>query len=239
MMIFPARKWHTLLPAVALAALMFRGESAQAAFSVSLNGTQVAVDGGLNDTNGNAGEITFDVLFDGWRVWFTGRTTFSTATAGSLQISELLVQRLAPGSSNSVFVEALETEMSSPIPVGPSILSTTLTRNVIGPLGTSGTVSLTSTATDRNGNTAAATTPTLTPNPPSQGSGEPSTAFFNRQTEFYTLGSAVTVNGLGVGKGVSITADVQVIHAPAPTAAVMLLSGLPFLAIVRRLGRAK
>jgi hypothetical protein len=244
MTIIHARKWCRLLPALALAALMFQGEKAQAAFSVSLNGTQVAVDGGLNDTNANADEIAFDVVFDGWRVRFTGRTSFSTAVAGSLQTSELLVERQSPGSPNGLIVDIFESAQLNPTAVGPATLSTTLTRNTIGALGTSGTVVLTSTATDLNGNTAVATTPTLTPNPPAQGSGTPATASFNRQTQQYSLRSVVIINGLGVNDGVAITTDalvtpgqvapVDVISAPAPAPAVMLLGAIPFLALVRR-----
>ncbi|MBY0459284.1 MAG: hypothetical protein K2V38_18295, partial [Gemmataceae bacterium] len=220
------RRW---LPALALAALVFHGR-AEAAFTVTINGTLVATDNGAGDSDPAAGVISFDnYRIGGWTINFTGRTTFSTATAGSLQGSRLLVTRDADGTGTLV-VAFQEDSLLVPNQVGPQTLSTTLTRNTIGALGTSGTVGLTSTATDRNGNTASVATANLTASPPAQGSGNPVTAPFNRQTPLYALGSTVTISGLAVGDGVQITTDALVVPAiavPAPAGALLMLSGLP------------
>jgi hypothetical protein len=201
---------------------------------VSINGSQVAADGGPNDADPAAGVIALDLTLDGWRVRLLAQTALSTDAAGRLRTSELLVERLDPGSPNALVIDIGESAFLTPAQSGPSLLSTTLTRDRIDGVRTSGRVGLTTTATDLAGNTATATAPTLTP---SESGGTPTTASFDRQTREYSLRSVITVRGLGVGHGVSVTADASVIPNPAPPAAVLALTGLPVLLLARRLRR--
>ncbi|VTR98896.1 unnamed protein product [Gemmata massiliana] len=226
--------------ALVCAALFTTSSSARAAFTVSINGTVVATDGGSGDTDAAAGVINYAGTVDGYMVQITVQTTLSSPTVGDVTTSQLLAVNESGTAPLSISLG--DSTLNTPAgALGNSTLFASFTRNLSAGFGTSGTTSMTSTAESASGGGTATTDPITFSG--ALGA-DAKTTGFNRTSDAYSLTTNVTVTGLNIGDAVVLTADSAVTGGrvsvvPAPAGAVMLLSGLPVLALWRRARRVR
>ena len=227
--------------ALACAVLFSTGGEARAGFSISVNGTLVATDNGFGDNNLTAGVIDYSNTFNGYQLEFNTRTTLSTPTIADITSSQLLIRNVSGTAPLTITIT--EDAFTAPVgALGASNLQSSFTRNLSAGLGTSGTTSMTSTATSASGG-GTATTSAITFSGP-LGADATSTTF-NRTSALYSLTTTVTVTGLLGNDAMQLTADsavsggqVPLSAVPVPGSVVMLLSGLPVLLFGRRRLRA-
>ncbi len=231
---------YVLVLTFACAALVSTGVPARAAFTVSINGTTVATDGSTGDTNAATGIIDYAGTVDGYMLQITVRTTLSSPTIGDVTTSQLLVANESGTAPLSISLG--DSTLNTPAgALGNSTLFASFTRNLSVAAGTSGTASMTSTAESASGGGTATTGPITFSG--SLGA-DAKTTGFNRTSDAYSLTTNVTVDGLKIGDAVVLTADSAVTGGsvsvvPAPAGAVMLLSGLPVLALWCRARRVR
>ncbi|VTR94029.1 unnamed protein product [Gemmata massiliana] len=226
--------------ALAWAAFFTANSSARAAFTININGTVVATDGGAGDTDAAAGAINYTGTVDGYMIQITTQTTLSSSTVGDVTTSQLLVVNESGTAPLSVTLG--DSTFNTPAgTLGNSTLFASFTRNLSAAATTSGTASMTSTAESASGGGTATTDPIAFSG--SLGA-DAKTTGFNRTSDVYSLFTNVAVDGLKIGDAVVLTADSavtggSVTPTPAPAGAVMLLSGLPVLALWRRAQRVR
>ncbi len=230
-----ARRFWLAAPVVCLALILPKAE-AQAAFTVSINGTVVATDNGAGDTDSTPGLIVYvnDLLGYNFRISTT--TNFSDPTIGDITSSEL---RVVNNSGTSDLTISIQEQFDRPaFLAGQGVLTQSFTRNRSATAGTSGTVSLQTTATSQSGGGTGSTS-AITFSTPLDAAA--SSGSFNRTSALYTLTQTITISGLNTTDAVLLTANSNVTNpVPAPAAAVLLLTAVPVLGLCRsRLFRKK
>jgi hypothetical protein len=209
---------------------------AQAAFTVSINGTLVATDNGVGDTNPDVGLIVYvnDLLGYNFRISTT--TNLSSPLVGDITSSEL---RVINNSGTSDLTITIQEQFDRPaFFAGQGVLKESFTRNLSATAGTSGVVSLQTTATSASGG-GTGTTSAITFS--SELGAAADSAGFNRTSALYTLTQTITISGLQTSDAVVLTANSNVTNpVPTPAAAVLLLTAVPVLGLCRsRLFRKK
>jgi len=209
---------------------------AQAAFTVSINGTLVATDNGPGDTSPDVGLIVYvnDLLGYNFRISTT--TNFSDPEKGDITTSEF---RVVNNTGVNDLTISIQEQFDRPtFASGQGVLTQSFTRNFSSTQGTSGTVSLQTTATSQSGG-GTGTTSAITFS--SALGADANTGSFNRTSALYTLTQTITISGLETSDGLQLTASSSVTNpVPAPAAAVLLLTAVPILGLCRsRLFRKK
>jgi hypothetical protein len=209
--------------------------SAEAAFTATINGTSI-VDNGAGDTDSRVGYIDFKGTVDGYQIELASSTS-NLSPIANLTTSQL---RVVNASGSVDLNVALSDTFSQPVGYrGTQNMLNTLTRNIVAGLNSSGVVS--STTTGNDGTNSGSTAPVvLTKLPTDSGFSEGS---FNRVNEDYTLLQSITISGLLVGNGVTITAASyssspanlpgNLLGTPAPPAFALLAGGLLTLGLAR------
>ena len=214
--------------------------AADAAFTISINGTVVATDGGAGDMNPTGHEVWFIGVIDGYELeimanTFTGGGASGGAGAG-IQTSQLQAVRTG-GGSMPLMITLSETFTQPAGTTGAYDLTSELSRDLVAGYETSGMVRMTTSAASLSGGGTGSTDEILL-SPPS-GSGSTDGTFGSTSQE-YTLTQTITVQGLGNDKAVLIRAESTargeglVLSAPGPSAPVLLLSGAGFFALIAR-----
>jgi hypothetical protein len=222
----------------ALACLFLVGflPSADAAFTVTINGTTIT-DNGPGDTDPTAGFIHYEAVISGYDIKLTSSTDNTHPTA-DLTTSQLrIVNTAAAGASTAALSVTLSQSFNAPPGyLGTQNMLNTLTRNIVAGLTTSGTVSSTTGGTSQSGGGSGTTAPTTLTGAVSSGM---STGSFNRTSDFYTLDQAISITGLVGQDAVTITASsfssspafLQIVPAPAGVA--LWASGVACLGLYR------
>lgn len=207
---------------------------ADAAFSVTINGTTVT-DNGAGDTDSAAGFISYQATIDGYQIRLTSSTDNSHPTA-DLTTSQLrIVNSASAGTQTGALLVTLSESFNAPPGyLGQQNMLNTLTRNVVAGIGTSGVVSSTTGGTSQSGGGAGTTdATTLTSNVDSG----MSFGSFNRTSDFYTLTQTINISGLLGSDAVTITASsfssspANLSIVPAPPAYGLLGAGVLTLGI--------
>ena len=218
---------------VACLMLGARVPSAEAAFSVSINGTQVAIDNSVGDADSSAGVIHYTGKIDGYQIRLTTSTEI-TANSSHLTTTELRVMNTASnGTLTGPLVITIQETFSQPIGFrGEMELTNTLTRNHVAGLDPTGTVSSTTTGLSIEGGGEGTTGGLVLTNAVDAGT---SYGLFNRTAEEYSLSHTITIDGLLGSRKVVVTAgsgatvagdDVELLTAPAPASLVLLAVGV-------------
>jgi len=216
----------------ALACLLVFGlvPNARAAFSVTINGTTVT-DNGPGDTNSSAGFINYSSTIDGYQIRVTSSTDNSHPTA-DLTTSQL---RIVNTGANGTITGPLVVTISESFNVPPNFrgqqsLTNTLTRNIVAGVGTSGTVSSTTSAASASGGGQGTSAPVTLTNAVDSGS---SVGSFSRTSDSYLLSQTINIDNLLGGNAVTITASsfstssgANLFTVPGPSSLVLLASGL-------------
>jgi hypothetical protein len=220
----------------ALACLFLVGflPSADAAFTVTINGTTTIADNdGTNDTDPTAGFIHYEGTVNGYHITLTSSTDNTHPTA-DLTTSQLRID--AGTVTGPLHVVLSESFNAPPGYLGTQNMLNTLTRNIVAGVGTSGTVSSTTAGTSQSGGGSGATGPvTLTGDVDSGMSG----GSFNRTSDFYTLDQAIDITDLAGGDSVTITASsfssspANLSLVPAPAGVALWASGVMVLGLYR------
>jgi hypothetical protein len=218
--------------ALTLFAVIGLQSAAQAAFSISVNGTVVATDGGPGDRNSSAGEIEFRGVVNGYD-FHIATSVFQSAGATGIDTAILQIVQVGGNGTLSIVISGTF-EAQGGVP-SASTLSSVLTRDVVAGHSTSGVGRLTTMATSASGSGSGSTDEiALSQN---EWFGTASGAFLRTSNE-YTLAQEFIINGLGRDKGVLLGGESRnLIHAPEPSSAALLLGGLGFLACAGRLRR--
>lgn len=222
----------------ALAFLLIGGfvPTADAAFSVTINGTTVT-DNGAGDTDPTAGFIHYEATISGYQIQLTSSTDNTHPTA-DLTTSQLrIVNSASAGTvSSPLLVTLTESFNAPPGYTGQQNMLNTLTRNIIAGVGTSGVVSSTTGGVSQSGGGQGVTdATTLTKNVDSG----MSFGSFNRTSDFYNLTQTINISGLLGQDGVTITASsfssspANLAIAPAPPALGLLAGGILSLGLYR------
>jgi hypothetical protein len=202
---------------------------AQAAFTVSINGTLVATDNGVGDTNPDVGLIVYvnDLLGYNFRISTT--TNLSSPLVGDITSSEL---RVINNSGTGDLTISIQEQFDRPaFLAGQGVLRESFTRNLSATAGTSGVVSLQTTATSASGGGTGVTSAITFS---SELGAEANSAGFNRTSALYTLTQTITISGLETTDAVVLTANSNVTNpVPTPAAAVLLLTAVPVLGLCR------
>jgi hypothetical protein len=234
-----ARRFWLAVPIACLGMVLGQSE-ARAAFTVSINGAVVATDNGAGDTDATPGLIVYvnDLLGYNFRVSST--TNLSAPDVGDITTSEL---RVINNSGTGDLTIVVQEQFDRPAFVaGSGIITQSFTRNLSATAGTSGTVSLQTTATSASGGGTGSTSPITFS---TELGAAANSSNFNRTSALYTLTQTITIGGLSTTDAVVLTANSNVTNpatnpVPAPPAAVLLLTALPVLGLCRsRLFRKK
>lgn len=222
----------------ALACLFLVGflPSADAAFSVTINGTTIT-DNGPGDTDMTTGFIHYEATISGYDIKLTSSTDNTHPTA-DLTTSQL---RIVNTASTGTLTGALHVTLSESFNAPPGYLGAqnmlnTLTRNIVAGLGTSGTVSSTTAGTSQSGGGSGTTGPTTLTAAVSSGL---STGSFNRTSDFYTLDQIIDITDLAGQDAVTITASsfssspANLSIVPAPAGVALWASGVMALGLYR------
>jgi len=211
--------------------------AADAAFSVTINGTTIT-DNGPGDSDSTAGFINWTTTIDGYQIRLTSSTDNTRPTA-DLTTSQLrIVNRTGTVPLTVTIVESFN---APPGYIGPQDMLNTLTRNLVAGLSTSGSVSSTTAGASVSGGGSGTTDPVTLTNAVDSGM---SFGSFNRTSDFYVLTQTINISGLVGsgnpdvdGNGVTITASSFSSSAgnlnvvPAPASVVLLASGIGFLGL--------
>jgi len=214
--------------------------SADAAFTVTINGTTVT-DNGPGDTDSQVGFIHYTATISGYQISLTSSTDNTHPTA-DLTTSQLRIVNFT--GTAPLVVTLTESFNAPPGYTGQQNMLNTLTRNQIAGLGNSGVVSSTTGGISQSGGgqgTTAATILTKTPVDSGMSFGS-----FNRTSDFYDLTQTITISGLlgsgdplKEGDGVTITASsfssspANLSIVPAPPALGLLAGGILTLGLYR------
>jgi hypothetical protein len=222
----------------ALACLFLVGflPSADAAFTVNINGTTVT-DNGPGDTDPTSGFIHYEATISGYHILLTSSTDNTHPTA-DLTTSQLRIDNTA---SAGTLTGALHVTLSQSFNAPPGYLGTqnmlnTLTRNIVAGVETSGTVSSTTAGTSQSGGGSGTTAPTTLTGDVDSGM---STGSFIRTSDFYTLDQIIDITGLVGQNSVDITASsfssspANLSIVPAPAGVGLWASGVMALGLYR------
>jgi hypothetical protein len=240
-MIDRSKRFRLGVARCALAFLLMFGvaPSADAAFTVSINGTTIT-DNGAGDTDSTAGFITYQNTIDGYQLRLSSSTDASRPTA-DLTTSQLRIVNTAStgATSGPLLVTLSETFSVPPGFRGEQALLNTLTRNIVAGLGTSGVVSSTTGAASESGGGSGTSAPTTLTNSVDSGVSDGS---FIRTSDGYLLTQTIDISGLLGGDGVTITASSfsfanggNLTVVPAPPAFALVAGGVLTLSLYRRL----
>jgi hypothetical protein len=234
-----ARRFWLAVPAACLAMMLSQAQ-AQAAFTVSINGTIVATDNGAGDSNPDVGLIEYINDLLGYNFRIATSTNFSSPDIGDITSSELRIVNNAGTSDLTISVQ--EQFVQPTFIAGSGIITQSFTRNLSSTGGTSGTVSLTTTATSASGG-GTGSAPTITFS--GMVGSDINNGSFNRTSALYTLTQTITINGLNMSDNVLLTANSNVTNpdvspVPTPGSLVLLLTAIPVIGLCRsRLLRRK
>jgi len=246
-MIDRSKRFRLGVARCALAFLLMFGvaPSADAAFTVTINGTTIT-DNGAGDTDPTAGFINYQNTIDGYQIRLNSSTDSSRPTA-DLTTSQLRIVNSASAGAvtGPLLVTLSETFAIPPGFRGQQDLMNTLTRNIVAGLGTSGVVSSTTGAASESGGGQGTTAPTTLTNSVDSGVSE---GTFTRTSDGYLLTQTIDISGLLGGDAVTITASSfsfasggNLTVVPAPPAFALLAGGVLTLGLYRRLrpGRSR
>jgi hypothetical protein len=222
----------------ALAFLLLFGfaPAADAAFTVTINGNSVT-DNGAGDTDPSAGFIVWTTTIDGYQIRLTSSTD-TTNPSADLTTSQLRIVNSASAGASTVplLVTITESFNIPPGGRGPQSILNTLTRNVVAGIGTSGTVSSTTSGTSESGGGGGTSDPVTLTNAVDSGI---SFGSFDRTSDFYLLSQTIQIDGLLGQGGVTITASSfspspgNLTLVPAPPALGLLAGGVLTLGLYR------
>jgi hypothetical protein len=233
--------------AFALAAFGAVTPSAEAAFTVTVNGVLVATDQGVGDQDADTGVIQFIDTVGSHQIRLTALT--DPGQPGGVTISELQVVASGNPGDTTGPLEITVSGTAGGSGSGGAGLRTSLTRNRAGGLGTSGTAGGFASATG-----VGATGPVLLSRPVDAGQAEgvfpvPGSEFELTQTVFVTdlrAGDGLTITAsaevFGTGDGVIAPPVIDpvpdrmadVANNPAPAGLVLVAAGLPVAGLFRR-----
>jgi hypothetical protein len=227
-----SKRWGAARCALAFLIVFGFAPYADAAFTVTINGTSIT-DNGPGDTDSSAGFIHFAGTISGYQIQLTSSTDNSHPTA-DLTTSQL---RIVNTTGTAPLVVTLTESFNQPLGyTGQQNMQNTLTRNQIAGLGNSGVVSSTTGGVSQSGGGQGTTAAVILTNTPDSGM---SFGSFNRTSDFYTLTQTITISGLlgsgnpaTEGDGVTITASsfssspANLSIVPAPPALALLAGGV-------------
>jgi len=208
--------------------------AADAAFTVTINGTTIT-DNGPGDTDSTAGFITWTTTIDGYQIRLSSSTDNTRPTA-DLTTSQLRIVNTASAGTitGPLHVTIVESFNAPPGYIGPQDMLNTLTRNLVAGLSTSGTISSTTAGASVSGGGSGTTDAVALTNSVDSGL---SFGSFDRTSDFYVLTQSIDITSLAGGDGVTITASSFSSSAgnlsvvPAPASVVLLASGIGFLGL--------
>jgi hypothetical protein len=217
--------------------------AADAAFTVTINGTSIS-DNGPGDTDPSVGFINYSGTIDGYQIRLSSSTDNTHPTA-DLTTSQLRIVNTAAANTltGALLVTISQSFNVPPSYLGQQSLANTLTRNLIAGLATSGTVSSTTAGTSASGGGQGISGPVSLTNPVDSGV---SSGSFTRTSDFYQLTQTIGIDGLLGDEGLTITASSfstatgsNLLIVPSPPSFVLLASGLCALGLRRlRPGRS-
>lgn len=236
-------RWGVARCALAFLFLVGFTHSADAAFSVTLNGVTVH-DGDAADTNTATGFISYQATVNGYQIRLDSSTDNTRPTA-DLTTSQLRIVNTASAgtATGPLLVTLTESFNAPPGYTGQQNMLNTLTRNIIAGIGTSGVVSSTTAGSSQSGGGQGTTDATTLTNNVASGL---SFGSFNRTSDFYDLTQTINISGLLGQDGVTITASSfssspgNLSIVPAPPAVGLLAGGMLTLGLYslrRRLSR--
>lgn len=234
---------HAVAGLLALCSAAASAAPVRAAFTLSINDTVVATDGGAGDADSRAGVLSYSGTVRGYAIEFTALTTGSSPTLADITTTQLLVKNVSGHTPLTITVS--ESAFGAPAGApGVSDLSSSFTRLKAAGLGASGVVSMTSTAESAAGGGSASTDPITFSKPLGADSAE---AAFDRTSDLYSLSTTVKVRALKAGDAMVLTVDSAVaggtflagpaLAAPAPPGLALVLSAVPLLPLARRRAR--
>jgi len=199
-----SKPWGVARCALAFLIVFGFAPYAEAAFTVTINGTSVS-DNGPGDTDSSVGFIHYEATISGYQIQLTSSTDNTHPTA-DLTTSQLrIVNTASAGTVTGPLVVTLTESFNAPPGyTGQQNMLNTLTRNIIAGIGTSGVVSSKTGGVSASGGGSGETSPTTLTNSVDSGM---SFGSFNRTSEFYTLTQNIDITGLLGQNAVTITAS--------------------------------
>jgi len=203
--------------------------SADAAFTVTINGTTVT-DNGPGDSNSATGFISYQATINGYQIRLDSSTDNTRPTA-DLTTSQLRIVNTASAgaSTGPLLVTLVEGFNAPPGYMGQQNMQNTLTRNIVAGIGTSGVVSSTTGGVSQSGGGSGSTDATTLTSAVDSGM---SFGSFNRTSDFYDLTQTINISGLLGQDAVTITASSfssspgNLSIVPAPAGYALLASGV-------------
>jgi len=224
-----SKRWGVARCALAFLIVFGFAPYAEAAFTVTINGTSIT-DNGPGDTDSATGFISYRNTIDGYQIRLTSSTDNTHPTA-DLTTSELRIVNSAGAGTvtGPLLVTLTESFNAPPGFIGQQNMLNTLTRNIIAGIGTSGVVSSKTGGISDSGGGSGETAPTTLIAPVDSGM---SFGSFTRTSDFYTLTQTINISGLLGQDAVDITASsfssspANLSIVPAPPALGLLAGGV-------------
>jgi len=224
-----SNRWGVARCALAFLIVFGFAPYAEAAFTVTINGTSIT-DNGPGDTDSSVGFIHFTGTISGYEIQLTSSTDNTHPTA-DLTTSQLRIVNSASAGTvtGPLLVTLTESFNAPPGFTGQQNMLNTLTRNIIAGIGTSGVVSSKTGGISDGGGGAGETAPTILTSPVDSGM---SFGAFTRTSEFYTLTQTIDISGLLGQDAVTITASsfssspANLSIVPSPPALGLLAGGV-------------